>query len=220
MDASFWIKAWNEGKTAFHQAHYHEKLTEYFPRFNPQKGQSVLVPLCGKTKDLLWLHTLGLRVHGVELHAPAVQAFFNENQLSPPEISQDQDFTHHAHQNIKISCGDFFKLNTPELFDYVYDRAALVALPAVMRKNYAHVIKQSLKQGGKYLLIVYEYDPTEMEGPPFSVSEQEIYQLYDDQFEIRCMESKRPNSEGSRLSSVTSLQHKVYILEKGKCHML
>ncbi len=214
MESHFWIKAWNEGKTAFHQTHYHEKLTEYFPQLKPQKGQKVLVPLCGKTKDLLWLHDRSLHVHGVELHDPAVKAFFTENELSPSEITQDQDFTHYTHKKIVISCGNFFKLRKNEAYDFVYDRAALVALPAVMRKNYAQVIKRSLKRGGKYLLIVYEYDPSKMEGPPFSVDENEIYELYEDQFTIKLMESKRPNHEGSRLASVESLQHKVYILEK------
>jgi len=214
MESQFWIKAWNEGKTAFHQAHYHEKLTEYFPQLNPQKGQRVLVPLCGKTKDLLWLHGQGLSVHGVELHDPAVKAFFAENELSLPDISQDQDFAHYTHKNMVISCGDFFKLSGTEAYDFIYDRAALVALPAVMRKNYAQVIKRSLKRGGKYLLIVYEYDPSQMEGPPFSVDEKEIGELYGDQFTIQLLESKRPSHEGSRLAAIESLQHKVYILEK------
>jgi thiopurine S-methyltransferase len=214
MDSQFWIKAWNEGKTAFHQAHYHEKLTEYFPQLKPQKGQRVLVPLCGKTKDLLWLHELGLQVQGIELHDPAVKAFFTENELSSCEITQDQGFTHYTHKNIVMSCGNFFKLSQNETYDFVYDRAALVALPAAMRKNYAQVIKQSLKRGGKYLLIVYEYAPSQMEGPPFSVDEKEIHALYEDQFSIQLMESKKPDHEGSRLASVESLQHKVYILEK------
>jgi len=214
MDSQFWIKAWNDGKTAFHQAHYHEKLTEYFPQFNPLKGQRVLVPLCGKTKDLLWLHELGLHVHGVELHGPAVESFFLENKLPPPAITQDQDFTHYRGQNILVSCGDFFKLSGTDSFDFVYDRAALVALPEAMRKTYAQVIKRSLKRGGKYLLIVYEYDPSQMEGPPFSVREDEIRALYEDQFTVQLMESQKPDKEASRLASVTSLQHKVYILDK------
>lgn len=214
MDSQFWIKAWNEGKTAFHQAHYDEKLIEYFPQFNSQKGQKVLVPLCGKTKDLLWLHELNLHVHGVELYDQAVKDFFAENELFQPQISQDQNFTHYTHKNIVISCGNFFRLSENETYDFVYDRAALVALPAAMRKNYAQAIKKSLKRDGKYLLIVYEYDPSQMDGPPFSVDEKEIHELYGDQFTIRLMESKKPSHEGSRLSSVESLQHKVYILEK------
>lgn len=214
MDPQFWIKAWNEGRTNFHQANYHGKLTEYFPRLAPQKGQKVLVPLCGKSKDLLWLHELSLQVHGVELHEQAVKAFFAENGLVSPKIVRDQNFTHYIHKDIVISCGDFFKLGENNTCDLIYDRGSLVALPSPMRKSYAQVIKQSLKKGGKYLLIVYEYDQSKMDGPPFNVDDSEIRELYEDQFAIKLMESERPDNEGPRLSSLESLKQKVYILEK------
>jgi thiopurine S-methyltransferase len=214
MDSQFWITAWNEGRTNFHQGDYHDKLLEYFPQLNPEKEQRVLVPLCGKSKDLLWLQGLNLLVHGIELHDQAVESFFEENALSPLKKTQDQDFTHYGHENIVISCGDFFKLSENDTYDFIYDRASLVALPSPMRKSYALVIKQSLKKGGKYLLIVYEYDQAKLDGPPFSVDASEIRELYGDQFTIKLMESKQPTKEGPRLSSLGSLKQKVYILEK------
>lgn len=214
MDAQFWIKIWNEGRTGFHQAEYHEKLTKYFPELSPKEGQSVLVPLCGKTKDLLWLHSLGLNVHGIELYAPAVESFFIENALSPLKKVQNEAFTDTTYENIRISCGDFFKLNAAETYDFVYDRAALVALPPEMRKAYAQVIKRSLKKGGKYLLVTYEYDQSKLDGPPFSVLENEVHELYADQFTIKLMESETPSNEGPRLEALGGLQQKVYILEK------
>jgi thiopurine S-methyltransferase len=215
MDSQFWKTAWNEGRTNFHQGEYNDKLVEYFPQLNPEKGQKVLVPLCGKSRDLLWLHGLNLHVHGIELHGQAVESFFAENELSPLIKTQDQDFAHYTCENIVISCGDFFKLNEEkDTYDFIYDRAALVALPAPLRKKYAQVIKQSLKKGGKYLLIVYEYDQSKLDGPPFSVDANEIHELYEDQFTIKLMESKRPTKEGPRLSSLDNLRQNIYILEK------
>lgn len=215
MDADFWIKAWIEGRTNFHQSHYNEQLLNWFPKLNPAAGQRVLVPLCGKTKDLVWLHDLKLDVHGVELHEDAVKSFFTENELSPVETSRDQHFNHYTHKKITISCGDFFKLPESEKYDFIYDRAALVALPEMMRKKYAEVIKRSLKKGGKCLLIVYEYDQTKMDGPPFSVDENEINALYQDQFEIQMVESERPENAGARLAVLeNSLVQKVYLLTK------
>lgn len=214
MDAQFWIDRWKEGRISFHQDTYHDKLTEYFPRLNPQRGQSVLVPLCGKTKDLLWLRSLNLYVHGVELHGEAVEAFFSENGLPSPKISRNRDFTRYTNGNIVISCGDFFKLNEAGAYDYVYDRASLVALPPHMREDYARVIKQSLKPGGKCLLIAYEYDQSKMDGPPFSIPTDEIRGLYEDQFSIERVESRRPATEGSRFDALDTLSENVYILEK------
>lgn len=216
MDEQFWIKAWNEGRTAFHQPHYHGKLTEHFPQLGPQAGQKVLVPLCGKTKDMVWLHQQGLEVHGIELHEQAVKDFFAENELFPPEVSRDEFFTHYTRQGITISCGDFFKLGREGAYDLVYDRGALVALPAPMRKRYAQVIRGAVKKGGQYLLIAYEYDQAKMEGPPFSVGESEIRELYQEHFTIRPVESKEPAGEGPRLSAVEGLRQNVYILQKTK----
>jgi thiopurine S-methyltransferase len=214
MDSQFWTTAWNQGSTNFHQGNTHDKLLEYFPLLNPERGQRVLVPLCGKSKDLLWLHGLHLHVHGIELHEQAVESFFAENELSPVKKTKDQHFAHYAHKHIVISCGDFFKLNENHAYDFVYDRAALVALPSPLRKSYVQVIKQSLKKGGKCLLIVYEYDQSKLAGPPFSVGDDEIHELYEDQFNIKLMESKPPAKEGPRLSAVDGLKQNVYILEK------
>jgi thiopurine S-methyltransferase len=216
MDGQFWIKAWNEGRTAFHQPHYHKKLTQYFPQLDPQPGQKVLVPLCGKSKDMLWLHGLGLHVRGIELHEQAVSDFFLENGPMAALMSRDAAYTHYVHQKIAVSCGDFFRLDEAEAYDFVYDRASLVALPGAMRNNYAQVIERSLKKGGKYLLIVYEYDQARMEGPPFSVSEREVRELYQDRFSIKLMESAKPDGEGARLSIVEGLRQNVYILHKEK----
>lgn len=215
MDSEFWIKAWIEGRTNFHQNHYNDQLLAWFPGLNPKAGQRVLVPLCGKSKDLIWLHDLNLYVHGVELYEDAVQSFFTENKLSPVKESLDQHFKNFTYKDILISCGDFFKLNENEQYDFIYDRAALVALPALMRKDYAEVIKRSLKKGGKCLLVVYEYDQTKMDGPPFSVDEKEVHALYQDHFAIQLMESTRPANEGSRLAALENgLKQNVYLLEK------
>lgn len=214
MEKEFWINAWNTGRTAFHQGKFHEKLTEFFPSLKPQKGQRVLVPLCGKSVDMLWLQNQGLSVHGVELHEQAVQSFFSDNHLSPVEKTQDAHFQNYSHERILLSCGDFFQLDEKSTYDFVYDRAALVALPSQMRKAYAQVIKRSLRKGGKCLLIVYDYDQSKMEGPPFSVSGSEIQSLYHDQFNIRLLEEKKPENEGPRLGAVQGMLQKVYVLEK------
>jgi thiopurine S-methyltransferase len=76
------------------------------------------------------------------------------------------------------------------------------------------VLKRALKIGGQYLLVVYDYDQTQMEGPPFSVSTPEIHELYEDRFKIELLHSERPSNEGPRLGAVGGLELKVYRLEK------
>jgi hypothetical protein len=111
------------------------------------------------------------------------------------------------------AAGDFFKLNDNDTYDFIYDRASLVAMPFPMRKSYAQVIRQSLKKGGKYLLIVYEYDQSKLYGPSLSIDDNEIHELYEDQFTITLMETKQPTKEGPGLSSLESLNRKSTFLK-------
>jgi thiopurine S-methyltransferase len=211
MEPQFWIKAWNEGRTAFHQGQVHARLAEFYPQLNPKEGGRVLVPLCGKSKDLLWLRDRGLQVQGVELHETAVQAFFEENGLSPVQVARDGDFTHYRHGTITISCGDFFRFSAPAPFDVVYDRAALVALAAPMRETYARAITTLLACGGKAFLIVYEYEQSRMEGPPFSVGPEELRRLYGDRFTMKLVASGRPTNESPRLAALEALVRREFL---------
>src|SRR3569623_953180 len=43
--------------------------------------KNIFIPLCGKSKDMLWLRAQGHAVIGVEVVARAVEAFFAENAL-------------------------------------------------------------------------------------------------------------------------------------------
>jgi thiopurine S-methyltransferase len=79
--------------------------------------------------------------------------------------------------------GDVFNLSPNMLgkIDAVYDRAALVALPEDIRKLYtAHLMKLTLNLDNKaqQLLICFEYDQALHAGPPFSMSANEVQQLY------------------------------------------
>ena len=211
MDAQFWIQAWEEGRTGFHQKDYNDKLVKYFPRLNPCETQRVLVPLCGKSRDMLYLSDLKLQVHGVELHEQAVKDFFEENNLS-----LSKNFNEYTHQNIKISCGDFFRFEGTN-FDLVYDRASLIALPDSMRKKYVETITRSMKVGGKCLLIAIEYDQSKMPGPPFSIEEKQIYQLYQEHFSIQLLETVQETNLEPRFACLeNTLKQKNYILEKIK----
>ncbi len=213
MDAQFWIDKWKEGQIGFHKNEYNEALTKYFSHLQAKSNEKILVPLCGKSKDLLWLKEQGLVVHGVELYEKAAEAFYSENNLSF-NISAKENFIEYSSSGITISCGDFFNFNTAQKYHHIYDRAALVALPLEMRKRYAKVITDVLQKGGKYLLVVYEYNQDEMSGPPFSVSKNEIEKLYGDHFSIKLLESERPQTEGPKLLELSNFNQNIYLLEK------
>ena len=86
MEIDFWLERWNNNQIGFHQ----QQVNPYLVYFYGEKGPSleqreklkVFVPLCGKSKDLLWLSQNGYKVFGVECSDRAVKDFFEENALN------------------------------------------------------------------------------------------------------------------------------------------
>lgn len=178
MDREFWLERWREGRTAFHEGKTNTFLANLFPRLSLKPGDRVFVPLCGKTEDLDWIVAQGCRVVGAELSQTAVEAAF-ERMGFAPDIEPLGEMTRYRAGAVEIFVGDIFRLTAEALgaVDAVYDRAALVALPEAMRRDYArHLIATTA--AARQLLIAFEYDQTRMDGPPFSVSETEIRALY------------------------------------------
>ena len=178
MEADFWHNRWENNLTGFHLNEVNPYLIKYWPTLNVNKAGRIFVPLCGKTLDLLWLAEQGHQVVGIELSAIAVEAFFAENKI---EVKRQRvgDLELWQSENISLFCGDVFTL-TPEMLgqiDGVYDRASLIALPPAMRQEYARKLTELTPNAAK-LLITLEYEQSKMEGPPFSVTENEIVELY------------------------------------------
>lgn len=214
MEAQFWLDRWNEGKIGFHRDQFNELLLQHFPALKADKGQRVLVPLCGKTKDLIWLQQQGLVVHGVELSPKACQAFFTENQLTPYQKTPREDSIQYSIHGLQISCGDLFKISFNHDYDFIYDRASLVALPSSMRAAYAQVMTTVLKPQGKYLLLAFEYDQAVMEGPPFSIDGDEVKRLFTKNFDIEMVGSEKIKGTGPNFEAGNTVKQVVYILTR------
>jgi thiopurine S-methyltransferase len=182
MEPHFWHERWTKGEIGFHMDSPHENLMQFFSGLPPGK---VMVPLCGKTPDLLWLRSQGHEVVGVELSPIACESFFKENKLSV----QTKNSPHHQvyqGDGITLLQGDFFQV-PPEVWkscNYLYDRAALIALPPEMRKRYAQYILEHWVDGKTMLLITLSTEPNQTLGPPFSVPESEVRELYGKHFRI------------------------------------
>jgi hypothetical protein len=72
------------------------------------------------------------------------------------------------------------------LFDTIYDRASLVAIQPTLRQKYVTLMGELLRPGGTILLVTIDRrvtttDAAQMDGPPFSVDEEEVRQLYETQ---------------------------------------
>jgi thiopurine S-methyltransferase len=184
MDASFWHQRWGENNIAFHESEANPLLVKYFKELSLVEGDRVFLPLCGKTLDIHWLLSHGYRVAGAELSKIAIEQLFAELGVEP-KISRIGEVDHYSAKNIDIFVGNIFYLSSKVLepVDAIYDRAALVALPEETRDRYtAHLTEITDK--APQLLICYEYDQNLMEGPPFSISNEEVNQHYKDSYDL------------------------------------
>ncbi len=189
MESDFWHTRWQENRIGFHQSKYNSRLVSLWPTLPLAAGAEVLVPLCGKSLDMLWLHQQGFKVLGVELSEIAAKAFFDENDL-PYQAAMSgnlQLFTGRgAAAGIRIVAGDMFAMSAAHTTDVaaVYDRASLVAMPPSMRQDYVKQLAALTPAGAEGILISMNYDPSKMQGPPFSVPDEEVRQLFDPYFTI------------------------------------
>lgn len=184
MDASFWQQRWASNQIGFHEAEHHPQLRAHWPTLGVTAGR-VLVPLCGKSLDMVWLRERGHEVLGVELSDIAVRAFFAERDLTPT-VEQSAGYEVFAAHGYTLLCGDFFALTTAALgaFDAIYDRAALIALPPDMRRDYATTLTRLAAPGTPMLTITVEYDTSVLSPPPFTVTGEEVQALYADAWRI------------------------------------
>lgn len=184
LDEDYWHSRWQRNEIAFHEGAANALLVEHFETAFGRPGSRVFLPLCGKTRDIGWLLARGFRVAGAELSRQAVDQLFQELGIEPA-VADDGRLTRCSAGGLDIFVGDFFALTAATLgpVDSVYDRAALVALPAAMRRRYTAHLTQ-MTDAAPQLLITYEYDQSQMDGPPFSVSGEEIRALYADRFEV------------------------------------
>lgn len=198
MDAGFWHDKWAKNEIAFHQSVVHPMLASYLASLKLGSGARIFVPLCGKSLDMAWLANEGCRVIGAELSENAASQFFSEAGLEP-EVTDWAGGKHFSAQNIEIYIGDIFDL-TAEIIgpvQAVYDRAALVALPAETRHRYAdHVAR--ITRAAPQLLITFTYDQSIMAGPPFSIPDQEVKSHYREQFQVQqlCSEEVQGGLKG------------------------
>lgn len=173
-----WHERWREGRIGFHLSHVNPTLVRFLPRLAPSPTR-VLVPLCGKSLDLRYLAEQGHDVVGVELVEQAARDFFDENGIAATRDHDDGGVVYRG-DGVEIHVADMLQVSaeTLGLVGAIYDRAALVALSEEERSAYAQRLLQLLPSGCRMLLSTLAYDQTRVDGPPYSVSGDEVTALY------------------------------------------
>lgn len=213
MHPDFWRERWTKNQIGFHQHEINRLLQAHWARLRQPAHAKVFVPLCGKSRDILWLRSQGHEVVGIELIRIAVRDFFAENGMSP-SVSTRPPFEHWQADGVTLLCGDFFELTAPPLHDVgaVYDRASLIALPKDRRPRYVEKMAEILPARAETLLITLSYPERDMDGPPFSVTDAEVRALYGDRFVVESLAEQDVLGDNARLRArgLTQLTERAY----------
>jgi thiopurine S-methyltransferase len=220
MEHGFWHNCWEKNSIGFHQEQSHSLLTENFPTLIAQfkarnhRQPRVLVPLCGKSLDMLFLAQQA-DVVGAELSEIACQDFFKENQLTP-KVSEQDEFIRYQCENLSLFQGDFLKLSPEQVSgcDFIYDRAALIALPDEIREQYIAQLKRYINSGAELFLITLEYPQAQMDGPPFSV-DKHLIRDYFNGYQIKELAVKDITGQycAQRKFEVSLLVERLYLIK-------
>ncbi|WP_201529398.1 thiopurine S-methyltransferase [Psychrobacter frigidicola] len=222
MSPEFWQERWKDKRIGFNQSAVQPLLIKYFTELNLPAASRVFVPLCGKSIDMVWLASHGYNVVGVELVESAVQEFFTEQGIKPtiteptdnPAIKCYQGML--SGQTIALWVADIFALTADDIghVDAVYDRAALIAMPADMRSKYSEQVRQlssDINGDTPQLLLTLNYDQSKRNGPPFSISSEQVHQYYGNHYQISELESEPSTLNTAPELAVT--EH-VWLLER------
>lgn len=217
MDHAFWRERWQKGEIGFHSDKVQPALAAHWPKLAMTTGARVLVPLCGKNVDMIWLAAQGCEVIGAELSELAVDAFFAEQGLTP-DVSRRGGFTLKRAGTISILVGDFFALTPADVgpLDAVYDRAALVAMPPEMQPQYAAKLAELTSAGAPILLIGLDYNPAEMSGPPFNIAQPRVRTLFEPAFAIDVLDARDGLAKSDHLAKrgITRLEEATYFMRR------
>jgi len=187
---SIWESQWQKGDVSFHLPEVNPKLLDNMDELigceksGEKVCRDILVPLCGKSKDLVHLHGLGHNVVGCEGVEQACTEFFSENNIEftrTPLEGIDGSLFSSADGRLRLFQCDFLAL-TPEVvgtkIDAVWDIQSLVSINPRDRKQYVRTLRSLLADDFRYLLVTIEYEPFAHLGRPHSISYNAVKELF------------------------------------------
>ena len=183
-----WQTNWNEGRYSipgqgFHQATVHPYLEKFLPLLNLVSTEHIpnndifnqnriLLPLCGKTVDMIYLCGKKINVLGLEAVPRAIEEFgtiIDAVDTDPKGDLKQHILLHKEAQHrwipnnngvINIIQGDAmtFEIDDKGPLDGIWDRGSLVAIRPEDRVLYVTMCSNAIKTNGRLLLSVVEHD--------------------------------------------------------------
>jgi hypothetical protein len=162
--SDFWESRYRDHVTPWDAGKVPAALREYLPKMH--KAARVLIPGCGSAYEAGCIAESGFDVLAIDFSPAAVE-------LAKKNLSRFGDV---------VKLADFFEFDCGKLYDVIYERAFLCALPPGMWPQYAPRTAQLLLPGGE-LAGFFFFKETE-KGPPFGTTPKALHALLDPYFDL------------------------------------
>ncbi|KAJ7386299.1 hypothetical protein OS493_010705 [Desmophyllum pertusum] len=225
-----WEQDWTTDKPEFHTDEVNAMLMKQHDDFTRGRTKlRILVPLCGKSLDMIWLAEQGHSVVGVELIRNGIEAFFRDNKLTyheksislSPEIqatvfkAKEKDIT-----LFECSIFDFSVEVAGGQFDCIWDRGSMTAINMMNEgrlKQYTDIMLGFLNQDGRYFLEFFTPESPDCMPPSFRfISEKNLSELFGERCTIRFLGKEKDIPDSEQHSSDKSEVPRVDAAEQGR----
>lgn len=161
----FWNSRYQQEITPWECADLPAGFAGHVAALSP-RPQQVLIPGCGAANEIAYLLAQGHHVSAIDFSPQAVQRA--RLQLG-------------AAANV-VREADFFSADVGGLWDWVYERAFLCALPPKCWPQYAEKMAELIKPGG--MLAGYFFLRPTFKGPPFGIAADDLQALLSPHFSL------------------------------------
>jgi len=155
---SFWEEIWASEETPWGGPDVDNLLFAHYEELKNKLGlgpsHKAFIPLCGNSKAVRFLYDKGHHVTALEFIHEAIESltttYFKELSFT---TKKGKDCIIYEARKLRILEQDFFTFNQCNLFSFIYDRAALIAIHPEEQPKYADILQNSLESKGSIYLL-------------------------------------------------------------------
>jgi len=185
---NLWKELYANQTTSWHLTEKNPTLVKYENRLlegRKDGKMTILVPFCGKSVDMKHFYLAGHTVFGIDCCIEAIIGFFQEQELEYDKVpmSNGKDYYYATKdRRLILLHTNFYTLDDEMIngkIDAVWDRGGFVAIDGVEQELYIKTIRKLMADDFRYLLLVVEYDKSQLNSFPYPQPEEKVRKFYD-----------------------------------------
>jgi methyl halide transferase len=166
----YWQKQYRDGNTGWNIGHVSFPIKEYFEQVS-NKGIHILIPGAGNAYEAEYLYECGFKnVYVLDIASEPLQNFSNRYPDFPKDHLIEADFFMHQGK-----------------YDLILEQTFFSALPISLRAKYVQQMHSLLKDHGKMVGLLFDFDFGNT-FPPFGGNKEVYTQLFSNLFNLKTME--------------------------------